>query len=78
MGALLGAAAGVVPAVALRKVEAAGATYPGMSLQEETARGIVVFPWLNIGVTVVVLPLLAVGLAALLTRSRISLLRRSG
>ncbi|WP_406112430.1 FtsX-like permease family protein [Kitasatospora purpeofusca] len=78
MGALLGAAAGVVPAVALRKVEAAGATYPGMSLQEETARGIVVFPWLNIGVTVVVLPLLAVALAALLTRSRISLLRRSG
>lgn len=67
-----------MPAVALRKVEAAGATYPGMSLQEETARGIVVFPWLNIGVTVVVLPLLAVALAALLTRSRISLLRRSG
>ncbi|MDY0812115.1 FtsX-like permease family protein [Kitasatospora purpeofusca] len=78
MGALLGAAAGVVPAVALRKVEAAGASYPGMSLQEEAAKGIVVFPWLNIGVTVVVLPLLAVALAALLTRSRISLLRRSG
>lgn len=78
MGALLGAVAGIVPAVALRKVEAAGAVYPGMSLQEETARGIVVFPWLNIGVTVVVLPLLAVALAALLTRSRISLLRRSG
>lgn len=78
MGALLGAAAGVVPAVALRKVEAAGAVYPGMSLEEEAARGIVVFPWLNIGVTVVVLPLLAVALAALLTRSRISLLRRSG
>ncbi|MFD8317610.1 FtsX-like permease family protein [Kitasatospora purpeofusca] len=78
MGALLGAVAGIVPAVALRKVEAAGAVYPGMSLQEEAAKGIVVFPWLNIGVTVVVLPLLAVALAALLTRSRISLLRRSG
>ncbi|WP_053652016.1 FtsX-like permease family protein [Streptomyces sp. XY431] len=78
MGALLGAAAGIVPAVALRKVEAAGSGYPGMSLQEEAAKGIVVFPWLNIGVTVVVLPLLAVALAALLTRSRISLLRRSG
>ncbi|MFB8172513.1 FtsX-like permease family protein [Kitasatospora purpeofusca] len=78
MGALLGAVAGIVPAVALRKVEAATSAYPGMSLQEETAKGIVVFPWLNIGVTVVVLPLLAVALAALLTRSRISLLRRSG
>ncbi|MFB8238960.1 FtsX-like permease family protein [Kitasatospora purpeofusca] len=78
MGALLGAVAGIVPAVALRKVEAATSGYPGMSLQEETAKGIVVFPWLNIGVTVVVLPLLAVALAALLTRSRISLLRRSG
>ncbi len=78
MGALLGAVAGIVPAVALRKVEAAASVYPGMSLQEEAAKGIVVFPWLNIGVTVVVLPLLAVALAALLTRSRISLLRRSG
>ncbi|MEV0191247.1 FtsX-like permease family protein [Kitasatospora purpeofusca] len=78
MGTLLGAVAGVVPAVALRKVEAATSVYPGMSLQEEAAKGVVVFPWLNIGVTVVVLPLLAVALAALLTRSRISLLRRSG
>ncbi|MET9396641.1 FtsX-like permease family protein [Kitasatospora sp. NPDC002965] len=78
MGALLGAVAGVVPAVALRKVEAAAQAYPGMSLQEETAKGIVVFPWLNVGATVVLLPLLAVALAALLTRSRISLLRRSG
>ncbi|MFC5662453.1 FtsX-like permease family protein [Kitasatospora misakiensis] len=78
MGALLGAAAGIVPAVALRKVEASGQVYPGMSLQEVSAKGVVVFPWLNIGATVILLPLLAVALAALLTRSRISLLRRSG
>ncbi|MFF7455922.1 FtsX-like permease family protein [Kitasatospora sp. NPDC008115] len=78
MGALLGAVAGIVPAVALRKVEGAADTYAGMSLQEEAAKGIVVFPWLNIGATVILLPLLAVALAALLTRSRISLLRRSG
>ncbi|MFJ4092128.1 FtsX-like permease family protein [Kitasatospora sp. NPDC089913] len=78
MGALLGAVAGVVPAVALRKVEAASAAYPGMSLQEEAAKGALVFPWFTIAGTVILLPLLAVGLAALLTRSRISLLRRSG
>ncbi|MEV6978979.1 FtsX-like permease family protein [Kitasatospora sp. NPDC093806] len=78
MGALLGAVAGIVPAVALRKVEASAAGYPGMSLQEQAAKGVLVFPWLNIGATVVLLPLLAVLLAMLLTRSRISLLRRSG
>ncbi|MER7704878.1 FtsX-like permease family protein [Kitasatospora sp. NPDC097605] len=78
MGAVLGAIAGVVPAIALRKVEGAANAYPGMSLQEQEAQGIVVFPWLNIGATVILLPLLAVALAALLTRSRISLLRRTG
>ncbi|MFF2351366.1 FtsX-like permease family protein [Kitasatospora sp. NPDC058115] len=78
MGALLGAVAGVVPAIALRKVEGAASTYPGMTLQEQAAKGIVVFPWLNIAGTVILLPLLAVALAALLTRSRISLLRRTG
>ncbi|MFF8773662.1 FtsX-like permease family protein [Kitasatospora sp. NPDC015120] len=78
MGALLGVVAGVVPAIALRKVEGAADSYPGMSLQEQAANGIVVFPWLTIAGTVVLLPLLAVALAALLTRSRISLLRRTG
>ncbi|MER5351208.1 FtsX-like permease family protein [Kitasatospora sp. NPDC002551] len=78
MGAVLGAVAGVVPAIALRKVEAATSSYAGMSLQEKAAKGIVVFPWLNIGGTLILLPLLAVALAALLTRSRISLLRRTG
>ncbi|MFD0275558.1 ABC transporter permease [Kitasatospora sp. NPDC127111] len=77
MGALLGVVAGVVPAVALRKVEGIAVGYPGITPEELADRSVVVFPWLNIGVTVVVLPLLAVALAALLTRSRISLLRRS-
>ncbi|MFE2728077.1 FtsX-like permease family protein [Kitasatospora sp. NPDC059327] len=76
MGTLLGVFAGVVPAVALRKVEGVAMSSPGVD--EVVDRTVVVFPWLNVGVTVVVLPLLAVGLAALLTRSRISLLRRSG
>ncbi|MEV0533121.1 FtsX-like permease family protein [Kitasatospora sp. NPDC050463] len=78
MGTLLGVVAGVVPAVALRKVEGVAVSYPGMSPEEAADRSVVVFPWLNVGVTVVVLPLLAVALATLLTRSRISLLRRSG
>ncbi|MEU9077264.1 FtsX-like permease family protein [Kitasatospora sp. NPDC048538] len=78
MGTLLGIVSGVVPGVALRKVEAAAHSYPGMSPDAVANQGIVVFPWPTITVTVVVLPLLAAGLAALLTRSRISLLRRSG
>ncbi|WP_406202876.1 FtsX-like permease family protein [Kitasatospora sp. NBC_01560] len=77
MGALLGVVAGVVPAVALRKVEGTALGYPGIDPAELADRSVIVFPWLNVGVTVVLLPLLAVGLAALLTRSRISLLRRS-
>ncbi|MET8699924.1 FtsX-like permease family protein [Kitasatospora sp. NPDC004723] len=78
MGAVLGAVAGIVPAIALRKVEAATYAYPGMSAQEQAAKEVIVFPWLNIGGTLILLPLLAVALAALLTRSRISLLRRTG
>ncbi|MFF2041214.1 FtsX-like permease family protein [Kitasatospora sp. NPDC058170] len=77
MGTLLGAVCGVVPAVALRKVEGIVESYPGISPEEAADRTVVVFPWLTMGVTVVVLPLLAVVLAALLTRSRISLLRRT-
>ncbi|MFJ3218541.1 FtsX-like permease family protein [Kitasatospora sp. NPDC086801] len=78
MGTLLGTVCGIVPAVALRKVQGVAATAPGMPAEMIANKSVVVFPWLTIGVTVVVLPLLAAGLAALLTRSRISLLRRSG
>ncbi|WBP87137.1 FtsX-like permease family protein [Kitasatospora cathayae] len=78
MGTLLGAVCGVLPAVALRKVQGLAADYPGISPEELADRSSVVLPWPTIGATVVVLPLLAAGLAALLTRSRISLLRRTG
>ncbi|MFD4655093.1 FtsX-like permease family protein [Kitasatospora sp. NPDC058444] len=78
MGALLGAVCGVVPGVALRKVEAAAGIYPGMSPEEIASKSALVFPWPTIAATVLLLPLLAAGLAALMTRSRITLLRRSG
>ncbi|WP_377269503.1 FtsX-like permease family protein [Peterkaempfera sp. SMS 1(5)a] len=69
MGAVLGALCGVVPAVALRKVEQAAAGV------DNTVS--IVFPWTQMALTVVVLPLIAVALAALLSRSRIALVRRA-
>ncbi|MFJ8625466.1 FtsX-like permease family protein [Kitasatospora sp. NPDC093550] len=78
MGALLGVVSGIVPGVALRKVEGAANTYPGMSPEQIADKALVVFPWPTIAATVVVLPLLAAALAAVLTRSRITMLRRSG
>ncbi|OKI19581.1 ABC transporter permease [Streptomyces sp. CB03911] len=78
MGAVLGTICGVVPAVALRKVEGMAESYPGMGPAEAVDRTVVVFPWMTMGITLVVLPLVAVVLAALLTRSRIALLRTSG
>ncbi|MFG3223379.1 FtsX-like permease family protein [Kitasatospora sp. NPDC048194] len=77
MGAVLGVVCGIVPGVALRKVEGAANTYPGMSPEEIANKAIVVFPWPTIAATVVVLPLLAAALAAVLTRSRVTMLRRS-
>ncbi|MEV7926745.1 ABC transporter permease [Kitasatospora sp. NPDC088779] len=78
MGTLLGTVCGIVPAVALRKVQGVATSVPGMSAETIANNSVVVLPWLTIAVTVVALPVLAAGLAALLTRSRISLLRRSG
>ncbi|MFC8454080.1 FtsX-like permease family protein [Kitasatospora sp. NPDC057223] len=78
MGAVLGTICGVVPAVALRKVEGVAVQYAGMGPEEAVDRTVVVFPWLTMGITLVVLPLVAVALATLLTRSRIALLRTSG
>ncbi|MFE4975051.1 ABC transporter permease [Kitasatospora sp. NPDC056651] len=78
MGALLGVVSGLVPGVALRKVQAAAGGYPGISGAELADRATLVFPWPTIAATVVLLPLLAAALAALMTRSRITLLRRSG
>ncbi|WP_030236323.1 ABC transporter permease [Streptomyces sp. NRRL S-350] len=78
MGALLGVVCGIVPGAALRKVEGAASNYPGLSPEELAHRASVVVPWPTIAATVVVLPLLAAALAAVLTRSRITMLRRSG
>ncbi|MEV7597850.1 ABC transporter permease [Kitasatospora sp. NPDC089797] len=78
MGTLLGTVCGILPAVALRKVQGQASTFAGMSAQEIADKSSVVFPWPTVAATVVVLPLVAAGLAAVLTRSRISLLRRSG
>ncbi len=78
MGALLGVVCGVVPGVALRKVEAAASSYPGMSPEELANKASLVFPWPTLAATVLLLPVLAAALAALMTRSRITLLRRSG
>ncbi|MCC9309678.1 FtsX-like permease family protein [Kitasatospora sp. RB6PN24] len=73
MGALLGAVCGIVPAVALRRVMDAappGSTVPGRHT-------VIALPWSTLGLTLLVLPLLATGLAALLTRSRVTLVRRA-
>ncbi|WP_405019130.1 FtsX-like permease family protein [Kitasatospora sp. NBC_00070] len=72
MGALLGTVSGVVPAVALRKIQ----VMP-MSPDEPVREAVIAFPWLNIGLTLVVLPAVAVLLAMLFTRSRLTMLRRS-
>ncbi|MGA5818940.1 FtsX-like permease family protein [Kitasatospora sp. NPDC094028] len=77
MGTLLGLACGTVPAVALRKL-GSQSDLPGTTAEELANRSVVVFPWLTLALTAVALPLLAAGLATLLTRSRITLLRRSG
>ncbi|MEV4616955.1 FtsX-like permease family protein [Kitasatospora sp. NPDC049258] len=75
MGAVLGTLAGVVPAVALRKVEAAaGSDMTSLAAKHEA---VIAFPWPNIAITLIGLPLLATGLAMLLTRSRLVLVRRS-
>ncbi|MFI9270493.1 FtsX-like permease family protein [Kitasatospora sp. NPDC052896] len=74
MGAVLGTVCGIVPAVALRKVEGMGNGFPG----SPPAHVVIAVPWSDLAVTLLAVPLLAVLLAALLTRSRIALLRRTG
>jgi putative ABC transport system permease protein len=73
MGTVLGTVCGVVPAVALRKLEASGVD----GVVGSSRPAVITFPWLDMGVTLVVLPLVAVGLAMLFTRSRLVLGRRA-
>ncbi|MGC0312699.1 FtsX-like permease family protein [Kitasatospora acidiphila] len=72
MGTILGTVCGIVPAIALRRVQdtASGSLVPGVHT-------VIAVPWPTLGLTLVVLPLIATGAAALLTRSRITLVRRA-
>ncbi|GAA2131492.1 hypothetical protein GCM10009760_05300 [Kitasatospora kazusensis] len=77
MGAVLGTVSGMVPAVALRKVQAMAASADPYA-DAGAGHAVIAFPWLNIAATLVVLPAVAVLLAMLFTRSRLVLLRRAG
>ncbi|MFE9422972.1 FtsX-like permease family protein [Kitasatospora sp. NPDC006697] len=72
MGTVLGMVCGAVPAVALRRMQGqlGGVLGP--------AHTVIEVPWAQLAVTLVALPLLATLFAALLTRSRITLVRRAG
>jgi putative ABC transport system permease protein len=75
MGAILGAAFGLLPAVGL--IEAGSqqiASVPGNTLAAEQTQFAV--PWLYLGIVVVALPVLAAAGAATFTRSRIEMRRR--
>ncbi|THA71951.1 FtsX-like permease family protein [Streptomyces sp. A0958] len=77
-GVLLGTAAGLVPAVALRLVDLRQ-SMEQMRLQPmESAYTPIVLPWTAIGLLAVAVPLLAGILAAAFTRSRLTLARRAG
>ncbi|MFJ4899181.1 FtsX-like permease family protein [Streptomyces sp. NPDC088727] len=77
-GVLLGTAAGLVPAVALRLIDLRNALEAMRQDPMESAYTPIVVPWVTIGVLAVVVPLLAGLLAALFTRSRLTLSRRAG
>lgn len=77
-GVLLGTAAGLVPAVALRLVDLRNAMEAMREEPMESAFTPIVLPWATIGLLAVVVPLLAGLLAAAFTRSRLTLARRAG
>ncbi|MFD8688038.1 FtsX-like permease family protein [Streptomyces sp. NPDC059651] len=77
-GVLLGTAAGLIPAVALRLVDLRNAMDAMRKEPMESAFTPIVLPWATIGLLAVVVPLLAGVLAAALTRSRLTLSRRAG
>nr|WP_203593807.1 FtsX-like permease family protein [Streptomyces sp. SID9124] len=77
-GVLLGTAAGLVPAVALRLVDLREAMDYMRTQPMESAYTPIVLPWATIGLLAVAVPLLAGALAAVFTRSRVALARRAG
>ncbi|GAA0669809.1 hypothetical protein GCM10010193_22310 [Kitasatospora atroaurantiaca] len=76
MGAVLGTISGMVPAIALRKMQGMSHIEAVMSGAQE-GHVVIAIPWLNIGITLLVLPAVAVLLAMLFTRSKMTLVRRS-
>ncbi|MCX4448135.1 FtsX-like permease family protein [Streptomyces sp. NBC_01789] len=77
-GVLLGTAAGLVPAVALRLVDLRNAMEQMRTQPMDSAYTPIVLPWTTIGLLAVAVPLLAGFLAAAFTRSRLALARRAG
>ncbi|MFF4163909.1 FtsX-like permease family protein [Streptomyces sp. NPDC001741] len=77
-GVLLGTAAGIVPAVALRLVDLREAMAAMREQPMDSAYTPVVLPWETIGLLAVVVPLVAGLLAAAFAGSRQALARRAG
>ncbi|GFN05309.1 hypothetical protein Smic_38650 [Streptomyces microflavus] len=77
-GVLLGTAAGIVPAVALRLTDLREALADMRADPMESAYTPIVLPWETIALLAVVVPVLAGLLAAALTSSRLKLARRAG
>ncbi|MFD7860847.1 FtsX-like permease family protein [Streptomyces sp. NPDC059783] len=77
-GVLLGTVAGLVPAVAVRLTDLGKAMEAMRANPMESAYTPIVLPWTAIGVLAVAVPLLAGLLAAVFTRSRLTLARRAG
>lgn len=77
-GVLLGTAAGLVPAVALRLTDLRAALADMREDPMQSAYTPIVMPWETIGLLALVVPVLAGLLAAGLTSSRLTLARRAG
>ncbi|MFH8472279.1 FtsX-like permease family protein [Streptomyces sp. NPDC018000] len=77
-GVVLGALAGLVPAVALRLTDLREALEVMRLEPTQSAYTPIVLPWETLGLLVVCVPLLAGVLAAAFTRSRLALARRAG
>ncbi|MGW4807482.1 FtsX-like permease family protein [Kitasatospora sp. NPDC004272] len=78
MGAVLGLVCGAVPAVALRLLEARNSEVWVNTTPIGHEDAVIAVPWGDLAALLLGLPLVAVLLAALLTRSKIGLTRRAG
>ncbi|MFD0423648.1 FtsX-like permease family protein [Streptomyces parvus] len=77
-GVLLGTAAGLVPAIALRLTDLRAALERMREDPMQSAYTPIVMPWETVGLLALVVPVLAGLLAAALTSSRLPLARRAG